>query len=465
MKRLGIILSMIMASGYIMSQELALNECRNMALDYNRSYRNTKLQLSIADDNVKMYRSNMLPKVGVTSEYIYSNGTSNYTLEGGYLPTFVPNLETGGLDPNILMMAPDGTPIFKEYAYMPDTNFDIKMGPLFRAGVSAQQPIYMGGKILISIKMAELAKGIAELNIKKSEVDLILSVDEAFYGCIKMEELYISATKYRDMFSELYRQLEEANRVGMKSKSDLLKVLVYLNEAELKVAQASNGKRLSYMNLFYYIGVPMHTESIKVKDDATHMHTNGEITSLNISTRPEYEMLQRRVELKQKEVKLVRSDFLPQVAAMASYNYTNGVKINGETLFNNPSFMAGVSVSIPILNWGEGRRKVSVARHEVEIARNEFEDMGNKMELELMQAINSYNESLLENKLTENSLKQAEENMLEVGNRYEAGLESLGDYLLSQALWYKAQSDLVEARSKRRITYSNYLRTVGEFSL
>lgn len=442
------------------AQPLTLDDCRRMALEQNRNLRNAALQYGVAQDNLQAYKTNRLPKFFLTGQYLYSGGESSFTLPGGYLPTFVPNPATGALEPNISAINPDGTPLFKEYAYMPDTKLDFNMKSIYSAGLSARQPLYMGGKIQASVRMAKIAANIADLNTQKTEAEVIVNVDEAFFNYIKVEELVRSAAKYKEVLTEFHRQMENAYQAGMKSKNDLLKVQVRLNEAELKLRQSQNRLRLTRMNLCYHIGLPMNTESISLRDNFEETDLLS-VQSSGISARPEYGMLQQQIELKKQNVALTRSDFLPQVAATVSYNYTHGVEVNNSNLFSKPSFMGGISVNIPLFNWGEGRRKVSAARREVEMAANQLEDVSRQMELELMQAINDYDESVLEVALTQKSLMQAEENRTESGNRYQVGMETLADYLEAQALWQKAQFDLVEARSKQRMSYTKYLKAIG----
>lgn len=445
------------------AQELTVDDCRRMALEQSRSLRNAVEQNGTAQDNLKAYRAAFFPKFSASGNYLYSNGNMNFTLPGGYLPTFIPNLSTGGLDPNILMTGPGGNPIFREYAYMPDTGFDFKVGSVFSAGISARQPIYMGGKVHTAVRMAKIGTAISGLHTKKTEAEVLMNVDEAFFACIKLEELVKSALKYKEVLVEFYRQMENAWQSGMKSKNDLLKVGVKLNEAELRLRQARNGLRLARMNLCYHTGLPMTTNNLELRDDfeqSAALPAHPEITS-----RPEYAMLQQQIELKKQNVSLIRSDFLPQIAAVASYSYVNGLQLNNSTLFSNPSFLGGVSVNIPLFGWGEGRQKVSAARREVEMARNQFEDMSRQMQLELMQAGNNYEESVLEVALTQKFLVQAEESMTESGNRYHAGMETLADYLESQAIWQKAWSDLIEAKAGQRVSYTRYLKASGKLQL
>ena len=84
--------------------------------------------------------------------------------------------------------------------------------------------------------------------------------------------------------------------------------------------------------------------------------------------RPEYNLLEKDVELKGKQVALTRSDFLPEVGVSASYGYSGGISLNGQTE-NLASFMAMASVKIPIYHWGEGRGKIKAMKAEQEMSQ------------------------------------------------------------------------------------------------
>jgi outer membrane protein TolC len=451
----------IVFSGNLNAQKLTLERCREMALQKSMNMANAVQMSLIAKDNLKAYKTNYLPKFSASGNYLYSNSGTLFTIPGGYLPTYVPNMQTGALDPNILIIKPDGTPVFKEYAYMPDVNFDIKTGSVYTAGATVEQAIYMGGKVRSAVKMAEIGEKIALLNEEKTGKEVINKAEDAFFTYIKVNELLKSAIKYREVLAEFYRQMENAFKSGMKSKNDLMKVQVKLNEAEIQVHQAENGVRLARMNLCYNIGLPINTSRLEVAEDSESFAGVTD-RSLDITSRPEYEMLVKQVAFKKLGVDMARSDFMPQLAASASYNYVNGVKINGNTLMDKGSFLGGVKLSVPLFHWGEGYRKISAARREVEVARNRLSDLSEQMQLELMQAINRYDEAVLEVTLTERSVTQAEENMRMSGNQYNAGVETLGDYLEAQALWQKSMSDLTNARACRRLAYSAYLTAAGK---
>ncbi|MFI3288455.1 MAG: TolC family protein [Rikenellaceae bacterium] len=456
-----IVLLFVVGSLSAGAQTLTLSECREMALDNSFNLKSAAERIAASEDMLKAYKANNLPNISFSGGYLYSTATFTETFEGGYLPTFSPDLTTGEMVPNVVGTSADGTPIFSSYAYMPDIVLDFEVGSVFTAGLQLSQPIYMGGKISTATKLAQLGVDVAGIEMNRSRADVILAADEAFYTYMKVEEMLLSADAYYSVVEEFYRVVSSMYDRGMCTQNDLLKVQVKVNEAELMQLKARNGKTLSRMNLCYIVGLPISNTELKVVDmfDLTSVID----TTLDVSGRVEYELLAKSVEAKELEVKLAQSDFLPSVTAMASYSYVYGLELNGDVLFgSSPTLTAGVMVNIPIFHWGEGRRKVSAARREVAIAENTRADLVQKMTLELMQCINSYEESQAQVRLMERAVTQAEENLRQSGKQYAAGMETISNYLEAQALWQKSLSDLVEARSNQRLAYVRYCRTRGD---
>ncbi|MFI3280343.1 MAG: TolC family protein [Rikenellaceae bacterium] len=442
------------------THSLTLEQCREMALENSFKLKSSVEKIEASQDLLKAYQSNNLPNFSFSGSYLYSTTSFSEAISGGYLPTFSPDLTTGEMTPNIVGYAEDGSPIFGSYAYMPDMIFDLEVGSIFSAGLQATQPIYMGGKISTATKLAKVGVEAAEAERTRSQADVILAAEEAFYAYIKVEEMLRSADAYHQVVDETYRQVQSMLKHGMCTKNDLMKVQVKLNEAELNQLKAKNGLILSRMNLCYIVGLPISTLCLRVEDTFNLQHSVD--PALDVTARPEFELLTKSVEAKELEAQLVQSDFLPSISALASYNYANGLKLNGSTLLgSNPTFTGGVMVNIPIFHWGEGRRKLSAARREVAIAENTKADLVQQMTLELMQSINAYNEAQAEVLLMERTVEQAEENLRQSGKHYEAGMETISDYLEAQALWLKATSDLVEARSNQRLAYIRYCRNRG----
>lgn len=461
MKQLIYTLSLLVLSicGSGAQQVMTLDQCRQMALENNKQIAISAKTREKAGMDVKAYRANYFPKLSLTGNYLFSNTESKLTLPGGYLPTFVPGPD-GSLVPNLLAGTQGGEQVFKQYAYMPDTEFRLKLNNTYTAGIKAEQPLFMGGKITAAYRMAKIGRELAELkgNLTRSEV-LVLT-DEAYWMYVKASELHKVAKQYQEVVGELLRNVQDGYEVGMIQRNNVLKVQVKQNEAELQLRKTENAIRLARMNLCHIIGLPLTTDI--VLPDSFDTPDLSQTQQVDISARPEYAMLDKQIELNRQKTRLVRSEFLPNVGIAAMYNYTYGVELNEKPLFDNTSFAAVISVNIPLFQWGEGRNKIRAAKTEQKIAELQQADANEKMELELMQAINQVDEAMLEVALTKNSLNEAEENLKMHKDMYETGMATLVDYMEAQTAWQKAGSDCVNANAALRLSITKYKKAAGE---
>lgn len=409
-------------------QEMTLEQCRTMALKNNKRIVIAKQDKERANLIAGATRTNFLPKFTTQGAAMFGNSKT---------------------DMSIALL--EGMPNF-------DLNLNIKK--IYMAGINLEQPIYMGGKITSAYKMSKVGNEIAELNRALTEDEILLETDQAYWMCIQAKELKQSAQQYKITVEEFYRVVTHACETGLKSKNDLMKIQVQLNQANLQLHRAENGVRLSQMNLCNIIGLPLQSELL-----LSGTFSGAPIVinhTIEISSRPEYLMLNKQIELKKYEKRLIRSDFLPQIGLIGSYNYIHGPKLNGDPLFNNGSFSAMISLKIPLFNWGEGIKKVKAKERERVMAQLQRDDLGQKMELEIQQAVNSYNEGLLEVRLTQQALRQSEENLKMSRDNYDVGIETISDYLEAQTIWQNAQSEYVVSRTKLEICKTKYLKAIGK---
>ena len=318
----------------------------------------------------------------------------------------------------------------------------------------------MGGKIRAAYKMSLLGKEMAQLSETLTASEVIVKTDQAYAQVIKAKEMKKVADKYNAVLVELKKNVESAYKHGLKPQNDVLKVQVKLNESELNIRKAGNALRLATMNLCHYIGKPL-TSDIRTADNFPEVAQDIRLQISDISARPEYAILNQQVAIAKQQVKLNRSELLPQIGVKGSYDYIHGLEINDQDLFNKGSFSVLLNVSVPLFHFGERTNKVRAAKAKLEQTRLEQENMNEQMLLELTQAANNLDEAQLESTIAERSLQQAEENMRVSRSQYDVGLETLSDHLEAQALWQQAYETHVDARFRLYLNYVAYLKATG----
>lgn len=427
---LAFAIQMTSASAQEGTRDMTLTEARELALQHNKNITKSKLTLEQTSYDAKAYKTNYFPRINVMAADLYSTAKGDVNLTSSLLPINLP--------------------------------LNYKIGNIFLGSVSLTQPLYMGGKITAAYRMASRGAEMANENIRLTESQIIVQTDEAYMQAVRARQLAGVARSYKQLLDELMKNVESAVRHGMKTRNDQMKVQVKLNEAELAVQRADNATRLSTMNLCHIIGLPLNTPlqiNAEQFEEAQTSMVNDQ--SASIDARPEVAILQAKTDIATQQVKLTRSDFLPQLAVFADYTYVNGIKLLGHRLLDNGSGTFGATLRVPLITFGERTYKIRSAKARQQIVQTEQQDLTEQMQLELAQATNNFEEAQTELTITQRSLQQAEENMRLARQQYDAGMEPLSQLLDAQAMWQQVSADHVNAKCQLQVAYTKLLKAQG----
>ena len=448
MRYLYTLLLLVVGLGASAQQTLTLSDCRKMSLDYNKQNKISSLQIDKASQDIITYRAKFFPHLSARGNYLFSSGTFDQTLPKMSIPVLSqapPHLPTGGV-----LMTP-AIPLV----------FDLNNS--WFAGVTLKQPLYTGGKIRSAFKMSKLGKEMSVLNKRMTNAEVIYETDKAYWSVVKVQELVIVALKYQEVVELLYKDIQNAFDEGMVSRNEILKVQVKLNEAKLQKKRAENAVVLAKMNLAHYVGLPLTADiQIDSKDIETAEHVN---VVTDIALRPEYQMLNKGLDLKYQEIKLARADYLPQVGVAAGWTYSDMLKFNENKMLKGSAFSALFSVNIPLFQWGEGISKVRSKKLEHQMAMLQRDDDSEKMVLEMTMALNEVEEAKLEVEMTRDAQIQATENLKVSREQFDVGLETLTNHLEAQTLWQKSLAELIEAKANLRLSEVHYLKSSGQLTI
>ncbi|HJD93245.1 MULTISPECIES: TolC family protein [Bacteroides] len=427
---------------------LSLSECREMALEHNKQSKASVIQIEKASQDIRTYRAKFFPHLSAQGNYLFNSNKYEEKTPSFQLPTF----------------APGEIPTPNGFVMFPSIPIEFDMNKSWFAGLSLTQPLYMGGKIRSAYQMSKIGKDMAFLNRKMSNSDVLYETDKAYWTLLKVEELVKVAQKYEEVVNHLLSDINNAFEVGMTSRNDILKVQVKLNEAKLQRRRAENAIRLAKMNLCHMIGLPL-VDDVTVADQNLDSSATPLHLVQDVSLRPEYQLLSRKLDLKLQEIKLTRSDYLPQLGVVGAWNYYDAARLNDTPLFKGGSFSALFSIKVPLFQWGEGISKVKSKKAEHQMAQLQRDDASEKMMLEMTMALNQVDESKLEVEMTAEALSQAAENLKTSTEQFEVGLETLTEHLEAQTLWQKAWAENVEAMAQLRLNETNYLKASGQLEV
>ncbi|MBE6254552.1 MAG: TolC family protein [Prevotella sp.] len=343
---------------------------------------------------------------------------------------------------------------------------------LMGATVMLTQPLYMGGKIRAYDKITRLAEEAAGEQHSIEEQDLLVSVDEAYWRIVALQSKKKLAESFLNTVKKFDEDVEKVIAEGMATKADGLSVKVKLNEAEVAVIQVDNGLTLSRMALAQICGLPLDENFILreelVDNDAPQGSAAGhdivsaniddeEAVSIAMQNRPELKALDIAAQVKDQQVKVARSEYLPNLALTAGYLATNPNLYNGFQKKFGGMWTVGVVLKVPILTWGDRIYKVRLAKAEAAIAHTRAEEVREKITLQVNQNRQKLQEAQHRLATAQRSQDQADENLRMATLGMKEGVIPVSNVLQAQTAWLSAHSTLVDAEIDVRLA-SLYLQ-------
>lgn len=430
MKKL--LLFILVASGFVAAQamELTLEQCRQMALAADENLKIAENDLEGAALDKAVARTAYLPKFAGSATLMYS----------------APDSKMGEM-------------------------MTIQMRGAYMAGINLTQPIYAGGKIRAANRLANVAQDISKEQLRAARMDVLADAEKSYWTYVAVLSKIEMTEAYLAMMDSIYETTECAVTTGMSETNALLRVSTRRSEIQYRLQQAKAGAELCRMSMCRIIGVPDTTTVRPVGYTLADDSMPEQI--LSVGNRPESLILEKSIDVKRLQVDMTRADYLPTVGVQLGWSAFGNLKMKGwaqdatgnyvptSSTYDSNGFMGILSVQIPIFHWGEGIKKVKRARLDVESARLTKERNVKLMQLEANQYYSNLQTGQLMIESAEIAMKEADDNLRAMKDRYEVGLNTLTDMLEAQAQWQTSYSNMIEAETQYRINRVDYLRSIG----
>lgn len=450
---------------------ISLQEAQNLALDNNKLIKKSQNESQSSLYKKRAMFTNFLPKFESSASYLLRSESTKMTLKGAYLPTYNFNPNTGELEANVfinpqnnqVIYGEDGYPIFNQYALFPDKDLEILPKAGFTSAVSLKQAIYTGGKISTAYKMSSLGEKAAQLKLAYDKEEILYNTETAYWKVVSLMQKTKLTEKYLTLVQNVLDKLQDSYDVGLSNKNQLLQAKVKYNEVLLLKEEAQNGLELATMALLQQIGLPLNTTLIP-GDSLANIPPTENLDNFQISdyiARNDFKMLKLKNDITSLNINLERSEYLPQIGIVASYNYLN-YKLN-DVQHDDFSANAMAQVTLPLFQWGQGIFKVKEAKAKYKADSFNLANSSELMQLQIQQAKNNVENKSSKFTLAQSALTQADEYLELETDNYSVGMTSLTDLLNAQALWQKAYSDYIDAQLELNLAYKALEKSSGKY--
>lgn len=404
-----------------------LEKYRSMALDYNHDLKAAERNISASIELEGAARADRKPKLSADANFNYTGNPLSLTLD---LPAL-------------------GAPVSFEGQNMN-----------YGASLSLLQPLYTGGRVLESIRMAQHQQSLAssEADVVRSQV--CYQTDMQYWSTVARGELVGVAEEFRSSMRSLVKTIRERVEVGLAEPQDLLMAEVKLNEAEYQLLRAQSDFQTGRMALNSLIGISLPS-STAIDPTIPGVVVSDSLFLADGDTRPEVRMAESRVKMAETSLKLTDSKYKPQLYVGADGNYSSpGYNFNPDLV---PNYAVYAKISIPIFEWGKRRSDKRASTYRTEISRDNLKGVEQRVDLELQTARIALMQAVERVKLSESSLAKAFENERKAVERYNEGRSSIVEVIDAQTYRQTSQIYWVQAKVAAQGYYSELIKAIGGY--
>jgi len=477
-------------------QLLGLEQCKQMALDSNKELEQARQKLVMSDYDRKIALANYFPNISATGTYLYNS--KDISLVSAEQSTFLNNIGTGvqsklsGSMQDIMAGIMQNPDAIKEYMTSPiwqtilgrlsqadvsaalneigsgiDEALHFDVSNIYAGIISIQQPIFMGGKIVASNRIASLARDLSETEYDGKCSEIEQNVEHAYWQIVSIAAKNRLALSYLELLEQMEKDAEVSVAEGVAVQADLLAIKIKRNEARMLLTKTQNGLALSKMLLCRQIGLPLDSE-VKLLDEEVEIVPKADFVEKRdiariCGERTETRMLELATKIYDKKVAVVRADYLPKVALTANYLVSNPNLFSGFNDSFSGMYNVGIAVGIPIFHATEGLQKTKKAKAEARMYEMKYQDACDMVNLQVEQLFRQQQEAMDKLEMTETNLECAQENLRTAMLGFSEGVISSDTALQAQTAWLQANTENIDAGIELQLAHSDLLKAQAQY--
>ncbi|MFA3782888.1 TolC family protein [Melioribacteraceae bacterium 4301-Me] len=320
---------------------LSLEQAINLALEKNADLKIAEMEINKSEQKLREARSGLFPKIDLSGQY------QRYI----ELP---------------VLFLPPGSPF--------GTTLKIGSNNSYLAQASLSIPLF-SWSLYEGIGLASDGLKIAQENYRSVKNKVIANVKKAFLSVLLARETKDVMQQSLKNAQDNFENIKRLNKAGQLSDYDVLRAEVQVENLKPTVLQMENNYKLSLEALKVAIGLNSN-EEIDVTGEMDfqepyELPNQKEVMDKLLANNPDLAILNKQVELNNKNLSLEKSAYLPTLAGFGNYQYqaqANDFKFSDYRWVK--TFVLGLQLQVPVFNGFKTQARVSQA----EIGLNQAEE-------------------------------------------------------------------------------------------
>ncbi len=402
-----------------LAASLTLSDCLKKASRDNYTLKVSAYDEKIAEESVIISRSGFLPRID---------------FQGGYTA----------------QQAPQAIAVNGQTVETQDADFGSFNASLY-------QTLYDFGRTSARTKRATAAKEAAARVYTGHEKDVFLKVVTAYFGIMEAQKLLDAADEEVVQMADHLRVAKNLYEQGVVTRNDLLQAEVRLAGSKQRRLESTNRVDNAWLALNFLTGSKADSRGELDRETAMGRLESPEDIHKEIMSRAEIQAQQKIVEESNQDVTASRSDYFPELFAKLSVDYVQNNMVKEQAIM-------AATVGLKI-NLFDGLATTARYRQAVKNrSRNEelLRSMEEEMLLDYRTAANDARVAQERISVTEQAIRQGEENLRINKDRYQEQVGTATDVIDAQTLLTQTRTDYSRAVFDYQVAIARVKRALGQ---
>lgn len=335
--------------------------------------------------------------------------------------------------------------------------------PTNNTGLSLNMTLFDGGQRLYDLRTANYQIAAAEANRVAVKYNIALGVKQQYFAVLAAIESQDAADLQMAQAAEQFKSSVARVRAGAATRSDSLRGVIQIGNAQLAQITAASAKEAAEASLTRLVGspVPVTADPASVQENMAALPDSAQLAALALRG-PAVQQAQANLDVAEESRKASKATYLPSLSA--SYSRTGSGTDPQFGFGSDPYTYSGrlsFQLSYPIFNNFQREQQVVVAKVAEVNAQSSLRDAQLAAVQTLAQNIGAIRSASQRVAIQVASVAAAKEDVRVQQQRYNIGASVMLDLVTSQAALATAEQALIQARYDYRIARAQLEALVG----
>ncbi len=413
-------------------QGYTLQECIKTALAQNPDIAMAEQDVAAADARKDIARGERWPSLSMRNTYSHSLDLQRLTM----------------------IRRPNESSVFSEDSWKGDILFSL--------------PLYTGGRIIHSIRAAELLRQSSEKRLVRTRQELVFNISSVFYDILSQRKVIDSLQFSQQVLEEHVLRINQLIQAERAAKVDLLRTQVQLADVIQIRIHEENKLEIQQQVLANLMGIEDATEPLKIDGELKEepFSTDRESTlDLAYENRSDLEADRAEYQAQTNRVRANAAEHWPTLSLFGSYGGLWGIDPDyrqpGAATLEDTG-MIGISVEFPLFVGGRIQAKVREEKAKQALFQEKVRKRRLQIKLEIETSIKTIQSNYQRVLATKTAIDQANESFRIEQEKYNAGKGTIIDVLDAQSALRESESNYYRALADLNIAHAQVQLAMGK---